>query len=434
MRIKIYCLTVMILAAFLAGAACFFPDARAAESGVEITFCYGESEYVYRQSDLVYDTRDHDTLAALGRRAFFGSPSQKLAVIRKAEGMGFCAEVAVNYVLPGLKDVVDGMANDIYTPKTDSKVTFDTKAKDIFVISRGKDGRELDRETLYSEVKRGLESGGVFTVKVPVRTLKAVTYDENVQNTSLKAKFTTQYGGSTPDRKSNVRLAMSKFDGKTVAPGESVSFNDTVGERTVKNGYKKAKIIVDGKYVDGIGGGVCQASTTLYNAVLLAGLRMDEWHRHTLKSGYVKPSFDAMVNSNGADMVFTNDTKHPLYIRTVCDDTSATVYIYGEPNKYQIEREYKVVATTPAKVTVITDTEGKYADKVLYDDESFYLKTPVDGIGTEGYLVYKKDGKTIRRELIRKDNYKSVDGVKVVGGQKRPDEAQEGGETEDIAA
>ena len=127
-----------------------------------------------------------------------------------------------------------------------------------------------------------------------------------------------------------------------------------------------------------------------------------------------------MVNSNGADLVFVNDTASPIYIRTLCDDTSASVFVYGVPNEYEIERKYKVVKKNPAKTNTIVDTDGKYADKVTYDDERVYLQNPIDGLTTEGYLIFKKNGKVIEEKLIRRDTYQSVEGILVQGSQPRP--------------
>ena len=109
------------------------------------------------------------------------------------------------------------------------------------------------------------------------------------------------------------------------------SFNYTIGERTERRGYKKAKIIVGGEFVDGVGGGVCQVSTTLYNAVLLAGLKVVECHPHSLPVSYVEPSFDAMVNSGWADLKFINDTHNPVIIRARADGAKLTIQIFGEP-------------------------------------------------------------------------------------------------------
>ena len=147
----------------------------------------------------------------------------------------------------------------------------------------------------------------------------------------LLSSFTTRFDGGNAARSHNIRLAAKLINGSVVKNGETFSFNATVGQRTPERGFKRAKIIENGEFVEGIGGGVCQASTTIYNAVLTAGLKIEEWHRHTLKSSYVKPSFDAMVNSNGADLVFVNDTASPIYIRTLWKDIpfAAAVLCFG---------------------------------------------------------------------------------------------------------
>ncbi len=388
-------------------------------NAVRITFVYNGRTFVYDQSKIIYDKFDHDTVATLMQRGFFEDAAGKSAIIKKVQTFGFDTATAVNYVLTGLDKVISQIDAEVSYKQIDSAVTFKPNSQNIFSISQGKDGLKVDVGKLYDEIKQNLGKGN-FSLQVPTNRVKAVTAQENKNKTVLKASFTTTYANSSADRKSNVKTALMKFNGKIVQPDETVSFNDTVGARTEKNGYKNAKIIVNGKYVDGIGGGVCQASTTIYNAVLTAGLKIEEWHRHTLKSSYVKPSFDAMVNSNGADLVFVNDTASPIYIRTLCDDTSASVFVYGVPNEYEIERKYKVVKKNPAKINTIVDTDGKYADKVTYDDERVYLQNPIDGLTTEGYLIFKKNGKVIEEKLIRRDTYQSVEGILVQGSQPRP--------------
>ena len=121
-------------------------------------------------------------------------------------------------------------------------------------------------------------------------------YDLQPKKIVLRAEFSTNYSSSTDARKFNVALASKTLDNTLVDINGEFSFNYTVGERTERRGYKKAKIIVGGEFVDGVGGGVCQVSTTLYNAVLLAGLKIIECHPHSLPVSYVAPSFDAMVN------------------------------------------------------------------------------------------------------------------------------------------
>ena len=131
------------------------------------------------------------------------------------------------------------------------------------------------------------------------------------------------------------------------------------------------------------------------------------------------PSFDAMVNDNGADLVFTNNTNSPVYITTKCDENNVSVCIYGLKNQYQIFCESVIKENIKAKVNETADFENKYSDKVFFEDEIFWLQKPVDGVVSEGYLVYKKGGKECFKKLIRKDRYSCVDGEFVRGVKKR---------------
>ena len=118
--------------------------------------------------------------------------------------------------------------------------------------------------------------------------------DESV----MRAEFTTSYKTSSEGRKFNIAFGASKIDGFIVKSGGIFSFNEVVGQRSTKAGFKEAKIILDGDFVNGIGGGVCQLSTTVYNAALLADMEIIEVHSHSLQIAYVKPGFDAMVSSS----------------------------------------------------------------------------------------------------------------------------------------
>src|SRR5699024_1062257 len=105
---------------------------------------------------------------------------------------------------------------------------------------------------------------------------------------------------------------------------------ETTGPRTKENGYENANIIIDGNYVSGTGGGVCQASTTLYNALLLANMEILSVHHHSLPASYVPLSFDAMVIEGYADLIFKNTSNSPIFIKTICDENNVTVEIYGK--------------------------------------------------------------------------------------------------------
>jgi vancomycin resistance protein YoaR len=230
----------------------------------------------------------------------------------------------------------------------------------------------------------------------------------------LRAEFSTKYSSSSKERKENIRLAANSLNNFLVDSGGEFSFNRTVGERSEKRGYKNAKIILDGEFVDGVGGGVCQVSTTLYNALLLAGMTITEYHPHSLAVSYIAPSFDAMVNSNSADLRFINYTDSPVIIKTTADGTKLTVSIYGEPSNFTVERRSvitgEIVAPTEKEEF---DDDGNFPD--LFEGERRLIKPSKAGLTSEGFIVIKENGKIKEVKKIRKDRYNPVQGKVVIG-------------------
>ncbi|MGC7871098.1 cell wall-binding repeat-containing protein [Desulfosporosinus sp. SYSU MS00001] len=142
------------------------------------------------------------------------------------------------------------------------------------------------------------------------------------------AQYTTYFDPGLANRTENIRLAAKALDGKLLAPGERFSFNKSVGERTTEAGYKEALIIEGDSFTPGLGGGVCQVSSTLYNAVILAGLEIIERHRHTLPISYVPPGQDATVAYPELDFKFENNTAASILIRSFVGDNSLTFKLY----------------------------------------------------------------------------------------------------------
>ena len=162
-----------------------------------------------------------------------------------------------------------------------------------------------------------------------------------------RAKFSTDYSTSSDERKHNVELAAKALDKTFIDVGGEFSFNATVGERSERRGYKNAKIIKEGEFADGVGGGVCQVSTTLYNALLLADIKITEFHPHSLAVSYVLPSFDAMVSYGYADLKAKNNTKNPIIIYTETDGNKITVKICGQPLNVTVIRKSVITGEIP---------------------------------------------------------------------------------------
>jgi vancomycin resistance protein YoaR len=172
--------------------------------------------------------------------------------------------------------------------------------------------------------------------------------------TGVVASYTTTYGG-TPGRLHNVQLVSELIDSTLVAPGATFSFNDTTGERSADRGFQEAPVIINGELENGLGGGVCQVSTTVFNAVYDAGLRIDRRTNHQLYISHYPLGRDATVNYPDIDLVFTNDTEAWLLLRTFVGSGSLTVNLYGTPVERRVE-------TT---VAPLTKTGPVPVDKVL---------------------------------------------------------------------
>lgn len=245
-------------------------------------------------------------------------------------------------------------------------------------------------------------------------------YDLAPQKIVLRAEFSTDYSKSSEERKHNIALAVKSLDKTFIDVGGEFSFNRTVGERTEKRGYKSAKIIERGKFTEGVGGGVCQVSTTLYNALLLADIRITEYHPHSLTVSYIEPSFDAMVSYGFADLKAKNTTKNPVIIYAKADGEKITIKVYGEPLHLTVVRKSVVTGEIPLPEDLeIIDEDGEYPE--LKIGEKRIIGYGKKGLKSEGIIIKKKNGKTIESKKIRKDAYAPIARTIVIGTKKDDD-------------
>ncbi|MGN1103329.1 MAG: VanW family protein [Candidatus Coproplasma sp.] len=264
----------------------------------------------------------------------------------------------VAYYLNGQSRIAAYICDSIDIKPKEPYCTFN-RSGEPFTYYEGEMGYVCDRVKLIDDINCALE-GGFEQVDLSITPLSPEGSLKSVQaNTKELYTFTTCFDGANVDRAANIRLAAKKINGTVLYPGEVFSFNNTVGARTAENGFKQAKIIQDGKYVTGYGGGVCQVSTTLYNAAALSGLEICEYHPHTLKVSYVPPSRDAMVSGSYFDLKFKNTRLTPVYIRTNCTFNSVTCTIYGQSDGYDYCFDSRVIGTIPKPEAVeIVGEEG----------------------------------------------------------------------------
>ncbi|MBP5177670.1 MAG: VanW family protein [Clostridia bacterium] len=304
----------------------------------------------------------------------------------------------------GIDDVVDYIAVKEYVAPVDAHYKFFPDDKIKFKKVKHSFGRSVDKVRLKDDILTALSVGGGVIKPVYNTVNPQIYYKDLTEKITVRSKFFTDFSWSSDERKSNILTALKAVNGTVVNSGEQFSFNDTVGSRSEEKGYKTAKIIVDGEFTEGVGGGVCQVSTTLYNAALLAGLKIDEYHPHSLKVSYVESSFDAMVSYGTCDLKFTNDTGAPVYVKAFADGDKAAVIVYGAKMTKTYERESVVTEVISPAITRVYSP--------LLDENEYIIKTAAkDGIKSEGYLIIRSAGGAVSRKLLRKDAYKPVNGI-----------------------
>ncbi|WP_099157861.1 VanW family protein [Virgibacillus ndiopensis] len=207
----------------------------------------------------------------------------------------------------------------------------DAKLDDMGEIVSEKPGMTLDRDKLNLQFRNYFYYGQPQKVKVPTRTIYPRVDSELLASIHVNeiGNYVTYFKQSNKERSHNIDLAAEAINNYVVFPGEIFSFNKIVGKRTKEKGYKRAPVIVKGELAEDIGGGICQVSSTLYNAVDLAGLEVVERYSHSRSVPYVPPGRDATVSWYGPDFSFKNKYNQPVLIRAQSSNGKMHVKIYS---------------------------------------------------------------------------------------------------------
>jgi len=327
---------------------------------------------------------------------------------------GMERSAVLDFMYDGLGTELEEIFDGLKKPAVDAATVFSAGKKERFAYTDEQSGSEVDREAFYAALENSLDGESVELTALTREVKASVTKADLIERTKLRGTFVTMYRSSGAGRRANIALAAGSVSGTILESGESFSFNGVVGERTSARGYKEANIIVDGTYVRGVGGGVCQVSTTLYNCALLSGLNVTAWSRHTLASSYVKPSFDAMV-SNTTDLCFTNTTAYPIYIEMIAEGGKLTSRIFGEG----LEEGTEIKLVSKVLKELKPSSYNVVYDDTMYEDESKVLVSAHKGYISEGYLVTYNNGKLVSSQKLRHDEYRATAGTMVKGTKRR---------------
>ena len=372
--------------------------------------------------NMKYDIADQlDQLWAIGHT---GSSSTRYEQVKALEAEPAMRYTTLTYDLSQVNQILNQIKAEVDQPAVSATRVQDDSKWPPFSYTDDIPGQTLDITGLNERICTmvdTLESGVVVLSPTPVQaTITRAQLEAQIVKLSSYETTVGKSGEYAEARAENVRLGTEKFNHLVIRAGESVSFNKVAGKRTVANGYQQALEIAYGNYVLGTGGGICQVSSTLYNAVVNAGLTVNKRTPHAIPSSYVEKGLDATVSDDRYDFVFSNNTNSDIYIETEFVKVKGyyhsrfTIYGRPDPNGYTYKLVSQVVETIPLpEPTYEKDTTGEHA---FYDDE-----TAVKSSGREGYIVdvylvtMDSKGLEISREKKYTDTYKASAPVYWIG-------------------
>ncbi|WP_246582869.1 VanW family protein [Clostridium mobile] len=337
---------------------------------------------------------------------------KKYKLIKNPENKAFSLQFAYNK--DAVQKFVDGIEKDINKNPQDAKITRNNGA---FNITSETVGKKLNKEKLMEDILSKMEYGikEDLQVSAEVQDVKArITKSSLASIDGLISTFSTHYSGiSSAERANNIVVSTKSIDGTVLMPGDVFSFNGTVGERTVARGYQAGPVIIGNKVESGLGGGICQVSSTLYNAVLMSNMRSVERVHHTLPSSYVQLGRDATVDWGNIDYKFKNTLNFPVYIQGTTSGGNVTFNIYS--NQSLTKNRY---AITNDVYSTVESTTKTVEDPKLPQGSEEVVQKAYTGYKVKVYRNIYENETLVKQELVSDDFYRPVEGLVKVGTKK----------------
>jgi len=309
-----------------------------------------------------------------------------------------------------LRSAITSLGDKINIPAKDATIK---REGGEFIITAGTIGKRVDINAtclLAADVLKSMESGA-FDVVV-IEDMPRYTESDMLNSRSLIGKYQTRAAAGDADRDINISTALTKINNAIIYPGETFSTNEYFGDMTYDNGYRMANVIIGGVFEKGMGGGVCQVSSTLYMALLNAELEIVERQNHSLKVSYVDYGFDATLNEPIIDLKFRNDTNYPVIIEGIMSGRDVIVNIYGyeiHPSGRTLEFNNNLLATVPAPEEQVIEDDTK----PLGLEE---IETPArDGYRYELIKTVYENGVKVSSDVVNRSSYRATAGVKRIG-------------------
>lgn len=320
-------------------------------------------------------------------------------------------KIALNLVYD--KKALEGLVGEIVLKinkqPVDAKISFDGIK---FSVSADRYGEKVDEDKLKKTIAMKLETPfESSTIEITVDKVDArVTFDMLSKIKTKISSFSTRFNPKDENRTENLRIASRILDGTVVLSGEVFSMNKVLGPRDKSKGYKDAPIIVKNTLVPGLAGGICQTTTTVYNAALLSNFEILERKQHGTLVSYVGAGRDAAIYGNSIDLKFKNTNSSPIYIEAIMKKSEFIVNFYGlnEHPGQKVEITTDVYERIPSKIEYVYDNtleKGKRITEII----------PISGLKSKTYKSVYVNGRLVSKKLLSSDYYKVINGKIRVG-------------------
>lgn len=374
-----------------------------------IVFKYGSKSAAYRFEDISFNFLIDESVSKAFETGRTGSMPERLKEIAAAALYGKKLEIEESYDQNKVLKILLKIKSSVDKPATNARISYKNGK---IIASEDIPGTFMDIDINRKLVENQLIERNFENIELKVDDIiPEIQYDLVRNIDSVLSNFTTKFNSADENRSYNIKLACSKLSEVILKPGDVFSMNEVLGPRTAENGYLDAPVIYKNELVPGPGGGVCQVTTTLYNAVLKACLKVVERSHHSMTLGYVKPSQDATIAEGSIDFRFKNNMDYPIYINAEVKKNIINISILGKGSKEKriVKLVSEIIEEYPAEDEITVDnTLGAGETKVVQEARK--------GLKSALYReIYDSGNNLLEREKISEDVYKPVKGKILVG-------------------
>ena len=377
-----------------------------------ITLYYGETVFKIDALSIDFEIDSNQALEEAWNYGREGYWWERIKKIRTAEKNGYHIPLGVKYNEAKLNRLLNNWQGAIGRPPRNATLNIVTGG-----LIPQQQGCKLEIEETRSMILQAFLQAENNSIALPVTILYPEVTTDDIARSGIRTAlglYTTEFNKEDVNRTENIKLAAWKINGYILYPGKIFSFNEIVGPREKSCGFKEALEIVNGNFILGIGGGVCQLSSTLYNAVILANLEIKERYNHSKPLSYVPLGRDATVAFGVLDFKFANNTSAPLLIMAEVNENKLMIGIFGQRNSKET-------------VEILTVEQERIPPEIRRkNDDGMYLgETKLNKQGKPGSVVTTMrivaiEGKEVKREVLSKDRYLPEDTIMNVGTKMPP--------------